>query len=55
MDTYQNDGDLKVNEVIDTNREVALKKLQPYWSQICDLNDSYMQRVINWLRSLGII
>lgn len=35
MDTYFNDADLMVNGVIDTNREIALLKLSPYWSSIC--------------------
>jgi len=55
MDTYMNDSDLTVDDNINTNREMALKKLQPYWSQICELEDSYITKVIKWLRSLGII
>jgi hypothetical protein len=34
MDTYQNDSDLSVNEVINTNRETALQTLKPYWDKI---------------------
>ena len=35
MDTYFNDADLMVNGIIDTNREIALQTLRPYWTQIC--------------------
>lgn len=39
MDTYLNDNDLDVNEVINTNREIALKRLEPYWNIICKFRD----------------
>ncbi len=35
MDTYLRDSDLKIDNNINTNREIALQKLAPYWSQIC--------------------
>lgn len=35
MDTYLRDSDLTVDNVIDTNREIALQNLKPYWTQIC--------------------
>lgn len=35
MDTYIKDSNLVVDNIIDTNREMALKLLTPYWSQIC--------------------
>lgn len=35
MDTYIKDNDLSVDNVIDTNREVALQRLAPYWTKIC--------------------
>ena len=35
IDTYWNDSDLGVNSFINTNREVALQSLKPYWDKIC--------------------
>ena len=34
MDTYINDSNLIVNNVVDTNREMALSLLKPYWDLI---------------------
>jgi len=39
MDTYLKDSDLTVNNIIDTNREIALQTLKPYWKQICTFRD----------------
>lgn len=35
MDTYLNDSDLSVDNIIDTNREQALQLLKPHWDKIC--------------------
>lgn len=35
MDTYIRDSDLTIDTIIDTNREVAIQSLKPYWAQIC--------------------
>lgn len=39
MDTYLRDSDLTVDNIIDTNREIALKTLAPYWNQICSFRN----------------
>jgi len=43
MDTYLKDSDLTVDNVIDTNREIALQSLKPYWTQICAFRTQTMQ------------
>lgn len=35
MDTYLNDWDIEINNKIDTNREIALNNIAPYWDKIC--------------------
>jgi hypothetical protein len=35
MDTYLNDSDLVIDSVVNTNRELALQLLRPYWDKIC--------------------
>lgn len=35
MDTYLRDGELTVDKNINTNREIALERLAPYWHKIC--------------------
>jgi hypothetical protein len=35
IDTYYNDSDLVVDGDLDTNREIALQTLKPYWDKIC--------------------
>lgn len=35
MDTYLNDSDLVIDSVVNTNRELALQLLMPYWDKIC--------------------
>lgn len=35
MDTYLKNSDFSVNSVIDTNREIALETLKPYWDKVC--------------------
>jgi len=35
MDSYINDSDMKVDDILDTNREVALLALKPYWDKVC--------------------
>jgi hypothetical protein len=38
MDTYIGNTDLTIDGITNTNREVALQTLKPYWDQICSLN-----------------
>lgn len=35
LDTYIQNNNFVVDSVIDTNREIALQTLKPYWTQIC--------------------
>jgi hypothetical protein len=38
MDTYANNSDLTVDSLINTNREVALQTLKPYWDKVVQFN-----------------
>ena len=38
MDTYQNDSNLVLDNIIDTNREMCLQSLKNYWDKICAFN-----------------
>jgi len=37
MDTYILNNDFMIDSVVDTNREVALMNLKPYWDKVCSL------------------
>lgn len=47
MDSYIKDNDLSVDIVIDTNREIALRTLKPYWTQICAFRSQSTQNNTN--------
>ena len=47
MDTYVGNSDLSVDSVVNTNREVALKSLAPYWNQICAFRSIQTPNVVS--------